>query len=170
MLVQLAWRNLWRNLRRTLITLTALALGVTGIVALQSYRESAFAQMLESITTQLVGHIQIHGRGYQQAPEIDNVVADPITVTATVRGVLPGLQAERRVLGAGLVGTEDTAAGAMVMGVEPGRGSFTVTKGQGLGDARAGQAPQAVLGVDPDDQLRGSIGGGVAVVVPLRGG
>ncbi len=164
MLVQLAWRNLWRNLRRTLITLAALALGVTGIVTLQSYRESAFAQMLESITTQLVGHIQIHGRGYQQAPEIGNVVADPITVEATVRGVLPGLQAERRVLGAALVGTADTAAGAMVMGVEPGRGSFTVTKGQGLGEVRAGQAPATLLGVDLAEQLGVDLGDEVVLV------
>ena len=161
MLLQLAWRNLWRNRRRTLITLLALALGVMGIVTLQSYRESAFAQMLESITTQLVGHIQIHGRGYQEAPEIGNVVLDPRTIEATVQGVLPGVRPERRVLGAGLVGTADTAAGAMVMGVQPGHTSYTVKKGASFGDAPAGLA---VLGIDLAAQLGVDVGGEVVLV------
>jgi len=34
MLLALAWRNVWRNARRSLITMVALAVGVTGIVAL----------------------------------------------------------------------------------------------------------------------------------------
>ncbi|MBI1949279.1 MAG: ABC transporter permease [Deltaproteobacteria bacterium] len=170
MLVQLAWRNLWRNKRRTIITLSALALGVTGIVSLQGYRESAFAQMLESITTQLVGHIQIHGRGYQEAPDIGNVVADPVTVEAVVRGVLPGVRPERRVLGAGLVGTEDTAAGALVMGVQAGQGSFTVTKGQSLTHAASAQPAGALLGVDLAAQLGVEVGGEVVLIGQAKDG
>ena len=161
MLVQLAWRNLWRNRRRTVITLLALSLGVTGIVTLQSYRESAFAQMLQSITTQLVGHIQIHGRGYQESPEIGNVVADPVTIEAAVRGVLPGVEPERRVLGAGLVGTADTAAGAMVMGVQPARATFEVKKGAGLSDT---PHAEAVLGLELAAQLGVDVGGEVVLV------
>ncbi len=166
MLVRHAWRNLWRNRRRTLITLTALALGVMGIVSLQSYRESAFAQMMESITTQLVGHIQVHGRGYQDTPDIGTVVADPVTVEATVQGVLPGVRTERRVLGAGLVGTPDTAAGAMVLGVQTDGQSFTVTKGRALDDAAAATplSTPAVLGVDLAAQLGVDVGGEVVLV------
>ena len=74
MLVRLAWRNLWRNKRRTLITLTALSLGVTGVVFLHSFRESAYSQMVAEITAGLVGNIQIHGAGYQAEPEISNLV------------------------------------------------------------------------------------------------
>ena len=165
MLVQLAWRNLWRNRRRTFINLLALALGVMGIVTLQSYRESAFSQMLESITTQLVGHIQVHGRGYQASPEIGNIVADPVTIETTLKGALPGVIPERRVLGAGLVGTEDSAAGAMVMGVQPGHGSFTVVRGAGLSAATSSAAPaEALLGVDLGAQLGVDVGGEVVLV------
>jgi ABC-type lipoprotein release transport system permease subunit len=164
-LVQLARRNLWRNRRRTVITLLALALGVTGIVTLQSYRESAFAQILRGITTQLVGHIQIHGRGYQDAPDIGTVVADPMTIEATIQGVLPGVQPERRVLGGGLVGTESTASGAMVMGVEPGHGSFTVTQGAPLPVASPSSGPApALLGVDLAAQLGVDVGGEIVLV------
>ena len=42
MLVSLAWRNVWRNRRRTLITLAALSLGCAAIVAIHSYRESVY--------------------------------------------------------------------------------------------------------------------------------
>jgi ABC-type lipoprotein release transport system permease subunit len=81
-----------------------------------------------------------------------------------VKGVLPGVRPERRVLGAGLVGTRDTAAGAMVMGVQPGQGSFTVTKGEGLRDPVPGQTAQALLGVDLAAQLGVEVGGEVVLV------
>jgi putative ABC transport system permease protein len=164
-LVALAWRNLWRNRRRTLITVIALSVGVMGIVILQSYRESAFSQLMHTITTQLVGHIQIHGRGYQDSPEIGNVVRDPVTVEAAIEGALPGVQAQRRVLGAGLVGTNESAAGAMVMGlqtgVKNGHGAFDLKGGANLAAQASGQA---VLGVDLAEQLGVKVGGEIVLV------
>ena len=162
MLVQLAWRNLWRNRRRTIINLIALSLGVMGIVFLQSYRESAFGQMLHNITTQLVGHIQIHGRGYQDAPEIGNVVKDPLTVEARIQGLLPDAVTERRVLGAGLAGTQQSAAGALVMGVQPGHAPFVQKAGRifSLDQPRR----EAVLGTELAIQLGIQEGGEVVLV------
>src|SRR4051812_9975628 len=81
-LLALAWRNIWRNRRRTLITLAALTLGTFGIVAMHSWRESIFTQLAQSITAQLVGDIQVHGKGYQASPELSNLVKDPIALEA----------------------------------------------------------------------------------------
>jgi len=55
-LLKLAWRNIWRNKRRTVISVAALALGVTAIVSMRSMFEVSSTEMARGITTGLIGH------------------------------------------------------------------------------------------------------------------
>jgi putative ABC transport system permease protein len=161
-MLRLAWRNIWRNTRRTLITLAAVMIGTAGIVGMTSYRESAFGGMMRSITEQLVGHLQVHGRGYQESPEISNVVPDPIAVEAVLKEKLPGVRAERRVLGAGLAGSSDSSAGVLITGLEPGTTQMlTLRQGQMLSDA---PKHEVVIGTELADQLGLKVGGELVLV------
>jgi putative ABC transport system permease protein len=161
-MLRLAWRNLWRNSRRTLITLTAVSLGTAGIVGITSYRESAFGTMMRAITEQLVGHLQVHGRGYQESPEVGNVVPNPIAVEASLQHVLPGVHAERRVLGAGLGGSADASSGVLITGLEPGATlMLTVKEGRLLGPE---PKKEAVIGVDLAEQLGITVGSELVLV------
>ncbi len=119
MLLALAWRNLWRNARRTLITVGALSLGVMGVVFIHSYRESANQQMVAEITAGLVGHLQIHGLGYQADPELSNTVRDPAVVEASLSRAIPGARPVRRVLGYGLAGSGEASSAALIVGFQP---------------------------------------------------
>lgn len=119
MLITMAWRNVWRNARRSIITMTAMSVGVAGIVGLYSYREAANELIVRDITTGLLGHLQVHGKGYQEAPSIATVVQNPVQVEAALAGTLPGAKAERRVIGAGLAGSGDRSAPVMVLGLQP---------------------------------------------------
>ena len=143
MLLKLAWRNVWRNRRRTIISVAALALGVMAIVTFHSFREVANEEMIRGITSGLIGHAQVHGRGYQESPEMANVVADPASVETTLKGALPGARTERRVLGAGLAAAGDAATAVMVMGIDPGnpasRALLGIETGEGLAPAPASQ-------------------------------
>ena len=162
MLLQLAWRNLWRNARRSLITMTTLALGVAGITGLHSYRDSVYAVLIQDITRGLVGHLQVHGRGYQDAPAVGTVVRDPVQVEAALGTALPGATAERRVLGAGLAGAKDHSAPAVVVGLQPaapgGASLHTVVTGRDLAanparEALVGKELASDLGVAPGAEL-----------------
>ncbi|HEY4223055.1 MAG TPA: ABC transporter permease, partial [Myxococcota bacterium] len=168
LLLALAWRNLWRNSRRTLITLSALTLGTAGVIGLTSYRESTFKEMVQTITAQLVGDIQIHAKGYQASPSIEGVVQNAVGVEATIAGALPGARTERRVLGAGLAGAGESSTGALIMGVEAGEGmgSFDIVTGKNLTPDVAGQAPQhqAVLGTELAAQLGVHVGDDIILV------
>lgn len=156
-MLRLAWRNIWRNSRRTLITLAAITLGTAGIVGITSYRESAYGGMMRSITEQLVGHLQVHGKGYQDSPEISTLVRDPLAVEAKLSQVLPGVKAEQRVLGGGLAGSGDQSSGVLVTGLEPGSTQMlTVLEGQMLS---ATPKKEAVIGKELADQLGVKVGG-----------
>lgn len=162
MLLKLAWRNIWRNKRRTIITLLALSLGVMAIITIHSFREQANDAMVRSLTRGLIGHVQVHAQGYRESPEVENAVADPVDVEHRLRAAVPGARSEKRVLGAGLGGAGDRAGAVMVMGIEPenpdAASLLTVDKGRALGTAAAreavvGSALAEELGIQPGGEL-----------------
>ncbi|MBL8950090.1 MAG: ABC transporter permease [Myxococcaceae bacterium] len=156
MLFAIAWRNVWRNARRSIITMSALALGVAGIVTLFSYREVANEAIVADLTAGLVGHMQVHALGYQEAPAIGLTVENPVQVEAALRGALPGATSERRVIGAGLAGSGDRSSPVMVLGVEPGVSNlYTLEAGHppGAKEVLVGRALADDLGVKPADEL-----------------
>jgi ABC-type lipoprotein release transport system permease subunit len=136
MLLVLAWRNVWRNARRSIITMTALAFGVAGIASLFSFREIANEAIVADVTAGLIGHLQVHALGYQDAPSVSLVVQHPVQVEAALRGALPGAKSERRVIGAGLAGAGERSAPVMVLGVEPGTSAlYRLSEGKDLSAA-----------------------------------
>jgi ABC-type lipoprotein release transport system permease subunit len=76
LLWKLGYRNLWRNRRRTLLTMTAMAFS-TGIVILTfSVYEGMFRDMIDSSTTMYYGHVQITAKGYFNNPRLELTIPD----------------------------------------------------------------------------------------------
>ena len=74
MLVTVAWRNLWRNHRRTLIMLTAIAIGLWGMIWMTALMRGMVDQMIDSSISTLSGHIQIHAEGFLDDPSIERSI------------------------------------------------------------------------------------------------
>jgi putative ABC transport system permease protein len=72
-LLKLAARNLRRNRRRTVITLVAMVVGVTGMVALRGFINGQQDVMLENIIDGRLGAVQVHRLGY-----VKNVLTSPL--------------------------------------------------------------------------------------------
>jgi ABC-type lipoprotein release transport system permease subunit len=89
MYLQLAWRNIWRNKRRTAIILTAVVIGVWSMILLGSLMRGIAVGMIKNGISTLTGHIQIHHKGYRNDPAIENSISDPRVVEDVLRKVLP---------------------------------------------------------------------------------
>ena len=89
MYLQLAWRNIWRNKRRTAIILTAVIIGVWSMILLGSLMRGIAVGMIKNGISTLTGHIQIHHKGYRNDPAIENSISDPRVVEDVLRKVLP---------------------------------------------------------------------------------
>ncbi len=70
--VQLAWRNLWRNYRRTLIMLAAIVLGAWSMIFMASLARGMVTQMVRDGLRALPGHVQIHHPEYREDPTVVN--------------------------------------------------------------------------------------------------
>jgi len=74
--LQIAWRNLWRNKRRTLLAAGAIALGQLTLVFVNGMMAGSFDDMLRTVTGPLVGHVQIHHKEWPEERAIDLYVDD----------------------------------------------------------------------------------------------
>jgi ABC-type lipoprotein release transport system permease subunit len=93
--LSLAWRNLGRNRRRTLLAVGAIALGQLTVVFVNCMMAGMFEQVLETVTGPLVGHVQVHHPEWREERAVDMAVEG----LARARAELEGLPEVRGTLG-----------------------------------------------------------------------
>ncbi|HET7115515.1 MAG TPA: FtsX-like permease family protein, partial [Hanamia sp.] len=71
-IVKLAWRNLWRNKRRTFITLISVLMAVILAIGLRSVQKGAYENMISNAVRFSTGYLQIHTKGYWEDKSINN--------------------------------------------------------------------------------------------------
>ena len=64
MLLKLAWRNIWRNKRRTMITAASIFFAVLFSVFMNSIQKGAWIRMLDNVVNFYYGYGQIQKKGY----------------------------------------------------------------------------------------------------------
>ncbi len=71
-LFKLAWRSLWRNKRRTLITISALIFAVVASVFMQSINRGSHEMIVDNMTRFQTGYLQIQDYRFENEPSLDN--------------------------------------------------------------------------------------------------
>lgn len=116
---RLAWRNVFRNTRRSILTVAAIAVGLASLSFLWSFIEGVNDQMIENSTRYLAGHVQVHRSGYHDNQSLDLIIDDPQPVQAALAGQAHVLAAARRLEGMALASLGDKSRGVMILGVDP---------------------------------------------------
>jgi ABC-type lipoprotein release transport system permease subunit len=118
-ILRLAWRNLWRNPRRTALTASALGLGVLCMVATADYVEGIFGRMIETTANGRTGHAQLHAPGWRATREEELLLPAPAPLLAAARA-LPGVAAAApRLWGTALLAIGDRSRSVQLLGVDP---------------------------------------------------
>ena len=144
MLARIAWRNLWRNPRRTVITLFSMVFGLTMMIVGYALMDGMLAQMVHYATLLGSGHVQIHHLDYLEDHSMYDTVADPEGVLDAVEKTGVGSPAPR-VFATALASSGTLSSGARLWGIEPAmEGRVTelhkhLERGSWLGDRPAGQ-------------------------------
>lgn len=116
--LKLAWRNIWRNKRRTLITMASVVMAVLLASVMNSMQLGQYDQMIDNTVGSFTGHIQIHAQGYwdeqrlDNSFEIDSALLEKIASRAGISAAVPRL--DSYALAAG----RDRSRAAMVLGID----------------------------------------------------
>lgn len=117
----MAWRNLWRNSRRSLLTLSAIAFANLLLIFMLSWQFGSYETMINSAVMIHTGHLQVQAKGYKEKKDIHLVVSDPGRV-GDLMGSVPNVAAYTfRTNAFSLVSSEERTYGALIIGIDPAR-------------------------------------------------
>lgn len=173
----MAWRNIRRNLRRTLITLAAISFGLASIIVFFGFTDGFHAQWIENTVKAYSGHIIVHTEGFHDDPQIGSAIEDPARVLDVVEGESALSTYTTRIEIAGLVSTAENSAGVLIRGVdiirEIGITSLDkrVIEGRYLEDGWSpGQGREALIGHRLAKKLKASIGDKLVIMLQAADG
>jgi putative ABC transport system permease protein len=116
----LAWRNLWRKRKRSLITISSVLFAIFLAILFDSLERGSYERMIDNMVKYSTGYIQIQDILYEEEPSIDN----SLLFDEKVQSLLQTHQEDisyyvPRLQNFALAATENITRGVMVMGIEP---------------------------------------------------
>lgn len=118
MLIRLAWRNIWRNRGRSLMTVGAVAVVVIITLAFFGLTGAARNGIYVSLT-RAAGHLQIHAAGYRTGHGLrESLIDAPLETLATLAKTLPEAEIVSALAVPGLIESEGRSYGILLQGLE----------------------------------------------------
>jgi len=118
MILVMAWRNIVRNARRSLITMSAIAFGLTALIFLWGFNDGVHNSMMRNLQEVIVGSVQIHAADYFHRPKLNRTVPE----LARVQDLLQREGVKRyslRLRTFALAAGEDSSEGLILLGIDP---------------------------------------------------
>ncbi|MDD3320266.1 MAG: ABC transporter permease [Paludibacter sp.] len=117
--IQLAWRNIWRNKRRTIITGASIFFGVVFSTVMTSMQEGSYAQYIKTIVNSYSGHLQVHKAGYTDDKVINNSLEYTPEIQTEIQKIDKITTIAPRLESYALASSSDLTKGVMVLGISP---------------------------------------------------
>jgi ABC-type lipoprotein release transport system permease subunit len=119
MIARLAWRSIWRNRRRTWITIVSIGFGLACTIFFVAIGEGVYVQLVEDVVRMQAGHITIEHPDYRDTPAVDLYVKDADQLRSQFAD-LSGVEHTKLIVqGQGIARTAAATVAVTLMGVEP---------------------------------------------------
>jgi ABC-type lipoprotein release transport system permease subunit len=117
--LRLAWRNLWRQPRRTWLTTGAMVFSNVLLVFMISLQFGMYGLMIDNTLQVFSGHLQVQAPGYLDDQKMRQVVPGVQPLAEKLRGELDSDTVAARAWAFGLASSEERSYGIGIYGVEP---------------------------------------------------
>lgn len=119
MLILLAWKNVWRNKKRSIIILTAIALGLWSGLFASAAMYGMWDATVNSAIDRDLGHIQIHSKAYEKEKLIGNYIPNGNEIESEVKNIHGVKAASSRTIIEGMASSAETSWGVNIVGINP---------------------------------------------------
>ncbi len=142
-LLRIAWRNLWRHKRRTLITASGMAIAMGLVISMSALQDGMFDMMADVMIRQQLGHAQVNHPEWPGKQSMYDTV--PSSLVDGIQALPEVTGASGRMFSFGLAASETKAGGARYVGIDPADDraitdlSANLVDGAFLGDAAKGE-------------------------------
>ena len=118
-LVKLAWRNIFRNKRRTLIAAAAIGIGLTALIFIDAFMIGMEETMIRTATASFLGDAQIHREGFRDEQEASMTIQALDEVTASLAEETSVQHFTQRVLVSSMITSPANVSAINLVGVHP---------------------------------------------------
>jgi ABC-type lipoprotein release transport system permease subunit len=119
-ILALAWKNLWRNRSRTLITMAAIFFAVILSTIAESLKQGVFENLVRNVVSFYTGYIQVHKAGYQAEQILDNSFPQNTATEIKFQSLKNVTAFTPRLESFALSSSEELTKGCMIVGISPG--------------------------------------------------
>lgn len=117
-LIRISWRNLWRNKRRTILTVAMVAFAVWIALIMRSFQIGSYDHMVSNLVHSWSGYFQIHANGYQNDQVLNNSFEQNASLDSAI-GNYEGLDVAPRIESFALSSYGSKTRGTMLTGINP---------------------------------------------------
>lgn len=118
-IIKIAWRNLWRNKRRTIITAASIFFAVFFAIAMRGLQLGTYDHMIKQSIEAYAGYLQVQHPDYSDDPGIDNAFAVSPEMMRKINAVSNVRVAVPRIESAALASNGNLSKGVVVAGISP---------------------------------------------------
>jgi putative ABC transport system permease protein len=117
MMLRLAWRNIWRNKRRSLIILTSIVVGLAAVIFMEALSRGFIKQMLTNSIGTHIGHVQVHKKGFNDNKVVHNFMQETKLPQRALKADQRISAFSRRTIAFGLLSSASNSSGVLIVGI-----------------------------------------------------
>lgn len=119
MLVQIAWRNIWRNKMRSFVVIGSVTLGIWAGIFILAFSWGLYQSNIRDSVYKQLSHIQIHHPKFSVEKDSKFFISNTDKILDSLHSDKRILAASSRVISTGMISSPTTASGVKILGVDP---------------------------------------------------
>ena len=165
LIVKLAWRNLLRNKRRTLLTVMLVGFSLVSLILTDGMVKGMQEKLVGSITQTLTGEAQIHKKGFREELDEKKFIDDPVPIINQIRLNKDIQTFAPRVVFGGMIASPYNITGGVIYGVDAARelGISKIKEALIEGAYLSGSPREILIGKSMSEILEVSLGDRIVI-------
>ncbi len=117
--IKLAWRNLWRNRRRTVIAISSIIFSVLLASWMRSMQEGSYSSMIDNVVQYYSGYLQVQDTAFWDERTLENSMEIAPELKKEIEKKPDVTLVSHRLESFALAANHEQSKPAMVLGIEP---------------------------------------------------